>query len=73
MGGVLQNETPVYTERCSKLKINSFRKTTRFFVRVAMDITYYKKFNLPSTEDSGVHFNISVNEVAKMMTKMMDG
>ena len=58
--------------RCSKLKINSFRKTIKFFVRVAMDITYYKKFNLSSIEDSGVHFNISVDEVAKMMTKMMD-
>ena len=62
---------PFTLGECSKLKINSFRKTIRFFVCVAMDVTYYKKFNLPSTKDSEVHFNISADEVAEM-TKMMD-
>ena len=62
---------PAYTGRCSKLKINCFYKTIRFFVRVATDITYYKKINFPSTKDSEVHFNVSVDEVAEM-TKMMD-
>ena len=33
-----------------------------------MDITCYKKF----TKSSGVHFSITFNEVADMMTKMMD-